>query len=65
MTTTSTAAAAFATITSRLGIHQATTQHATQRAAEMAARKALKAGLADSASVWTATAQVASFGRES
>lgn len=64
MTQTSTPAA-FAAITSRLGVHVTTTQHATQRAAEMAARKAIKTGAADSAAVWTATSQVSSFGRES
>jgi hypothetical protein len=63
MTQTSTSPAPFATITARLGVHQATTQHATQRAAEMAARKAIKAGAADSAAVWTATEMVNLFGR--
>lgn len=62
MTQTSTAAE-FATITARLGVHVATTQHTTQRAAEMAARKAIKSGAADSAAVWNAATQVNLFGR--
>ncbi|MEV1157769.1 hypothetical protein AB0J27_20455 [Micromonospora chokoriensis] len=55
-------AAPFATITARLGVHVATTQHASQRAAEIAARKAIRSGKADSAAVWTATDKVAIFG---
>lgn len=52
----------FATITSRLGVHAGTTTHNTQRAAEIAARKAIASGHADSAAVWTATEMVNSFG---
>jgi hypothetical protein len=59
MDTTQTAP--FATITARLGVHVATTRHATRRAADMAARKAIRSGVADSAAVWTATEQVAAF----
>lgn len=60
--TNTAAPAPFATITARSGIHLATTQHQTRRAAEVAARKAVKSGDADSAAVWTATEQVALFG---
>jgi nucleotide-binding universal stress UspA family protein len=44
--------ATFTAITSKLGVHVDTTTHATQRAAEMAARRAIKAGAADSAAVY-------------
>lgn len=52
----------FSTITSKLGVHVDTTTHSTQRAAEMAARKALKSGAADSAAVWTENEAIRYFG---
>jgi len=52
----------FTTITSRLGVHVNTSTHATQRAAETAARKAIAHGEADSAAVWTDTKAIAFFG---
>lgn len=57
-----TATAQFSTITSKLGVHIDTTTHATQRAAEMAARKAIKSGAADSAAVWTRGNAISFFG---
>lgn len=57
----------FATITGKLGVHVTTTTHKTQRAAELAAKRAIKSGAADSAAVWTGgpfdSRQVAVFGR--
>lgn len=53
----------FATITSTLGVQTCTTTHSTRRAAEMAARQAIRSGAADSAAVWTATEAVAFFGQ--
>jgi hypothetical protein len=44
--------APFAAVTSKLGVHAATTPHRTQRAAELAARKAIREGRADSAAVY-------------
>lgn len=52
----------FSTITSKLGVHVDTTNHSTQRAAEMAARKAIKSGAADSAAVWTKNEAISYFG---
>jgi hypothetical protein len=52
----------FTTITSRLGVHVNSSTHATQRAAELAARKAIAHGDADSAAIWTATEAVAFLG---
>ena len=42
----------YAAVTSRLGVHVETIPAATQRAAEMAARKAIREGRADSAAVY-------------
>jgi nucleotide-binding universal stress UspA family protein len=44
--------ATYTAITSRLGIHIDSTSHTTQRAAEMAARRAIKNGTADSAAIY-------------
>lgn len=54
--------ATYSTITSKLGVHIDTTSHATRRAAEMAARRAIKTGNADSAAVWTAGNAISYFG---
>lgn len=54
--------ATFSTITSKLGVHVDTTNHSTQRAAENAARRALKSGAADSAAVWTKGNAISYFG---
>lgn len=52
----------FATITSKCGVHVDTTAHRTQRAAEMAARRSIKAGTADSAAVYDNHTAVKFFG---
>jgi hypothetical protein len=52
----------YAAITSKLGVHVVTTTHDTQRAAEIACRRSIRSGAADSAAVWSATEQIAIFG---
>jgi hypothetical protein len=54
--------ATFSTITSKLGVYVTTTNHSTQRAAEMAARRAIKSSTADSAAVWTEHNAISYFG---
>lgn len=55
-------ASQFATVTSKLGVHVATTTHATQRAAELAAGRAVEGGAADSAAVYRGQEAVRFFG---
>jgi hypothetical protein len=59
---TQTAAPRFSAITSKLGVYVDTTTHASQRTAEMAARRAIKSGAADSAAVWTQGNAISYFG---
>lgn len=57
-----TATGTYATITSRLGVHVATTGHTSRRAAEQTARQAIRSGSADSAAVVTGTETLRYFG---
>lgn len=52
----------FALITSRLGVHVSTTEHATERAARMAFNRARKAGAVDSGAAYVGSDAVAFYG---
>lgn len=52
----------YTAITSKLGVHVDSTTHQTQRAAEMAARRAIKSGVVDSAAVWSNGQPLSYFG---
>jgi hypothetical protein len=51
--TTTTTALSYVTLTSKLGVHVASSKHPTRRAAETKAKLAIRTGAADSAAVWT------------